>query len=515
MIINKVSDFWTDEDKARLAQIEQEQDNLYQSLELSRNETDSGNANFIKQYGDLEEEASRLKLEVEDRYIKATPKKKILEDVEDIVAHIEQQDFLDDISYRVEILASLRSERASEASLEILKEYATENFANCYEFILKYLRVQLNALGDEETSTDKVKNIVRKRVALWYVEEKPAYYPMVHSKATDALAFMNTRNAKIDKITGTAIVNRFDVELAILKLKDLRLGINTDKLLSVAIATFTRQNDFRHNKINPDIVIDLKEYANLLGYDVEEHSKDTPEETKLEKKRAKNQLDNARKAIQKNLDILHASTLTWTDTVNKQTKDYMRVSLVTATGITNGKIHISLSPQLAQYLADKRLITQYPVKLLAIDSRQPTAYYIGRKLAEHYNMDNNIIKGTNNRISIPTLLATTDLPSYKEVQEKDRGHWAERIKEPFERALDVLTKEGILKSWEYTHAKGVPLSDEEAQNITSYASFSKLYLLFTPSDKIYHADRIGARIEARKEEEAKETKRKRNTGKKK
>ena len=163
----------------------------------------------------------------------------------------------------------------------------------------------------------------------------------------------------------------------------------------------------------------------------------------------------------------------------------------------NGDIKIAFSPELANYLVERNLITQYPTKLLGISGRQPTAYFIGRKLAEHYNIDNNINRGTNDRISIPALLKVTDLPSYEEVQKKDRGHWVERIKEPLERALDVLTAEGVLKDWKYTHAKGVDLTEDEAYSITSYPEYEKLYLLFTPADKVDHTERIEAKQEAR------------------
>jgi len=514
MIIDKVKPFWTDEDRARLLELEQEQDRLVSKMTQTRIEESKGSTDLLEEYGKLEEQALTLKREVEDRYIKATSKKGILEDVEEIVSNIEKEDFLDYIRYRLNVIANLKAEHTPAKALEGLNVYARESYENCYWFILSYLRVQLNALANDEARTAKAENTVRKKVALWYIEETPAYLPMAHGKATDALAYMNNKNATLDKITGNATINKFDVELVILKLRSLKatLGISTDKLLSTAIATFTKQNDFRHEKINPNIAIDLKRYASLIGYDVEEHATNTPEEAEIEKKRAKIQLDNARRAIKKDLGILQATTLTWKEKVKGQPKDFLSVSLVSAVGIINGQILISFSPAIAQYLSDKSLITQYPVKLLSLDSRKQTAYYIGRKLAEYYNLDNNIINGTNDRISIPALLTVSDLPSYEEVQKKDRGHWADRIKEPFENALDTLTKEGILKNWEYTHAKGIPLTDEEASNITSYDTFSKLYLHFKPTETVYHVDRIGARIEA--QAEAKTARKKKDNNKK-
>ena len=517
MIIDKVRPYWTEEDQQQLAHLQGELDRTVARI---RAEREAGgtipNADGLAQIQSLDTAIEALRGGVEARYIKATSKKAIMADVQEIVTAIEKADFLARREERLAQLATLRAEGATEESLAPLKKFTIENFENCYSYILYFLRVQLNAIADDEDSLDKVKAIIEKRVALWYVKPHPDFLPMAHGKATDALAFMNTRNAEVDRITGNATIDRFGVQLVILRLRELQatMGVNTDKLLSTAIAVFTQQNDFRHTKpeqLKREITIDLKEYAQLLGYDVEEHETSTPEEAEREKKRAKNQLDNARKAIKKDLDIIHASTLTWEEPIKGKARDYVRISLVELTGIRNGQIKIEFSQRIASYLAERNLITQYPTKLLGLDSRKPTAYYIGRKLAEHYNLDNNQIRGTHDRISIPALLAVTDLPSYEYVQQTDRGHWENRIKRFFEEALDTLTQEGILKNWEYVHAKGVPLTDEEAQNITSYEDFAQLYLHFTPADKVDHTERIQAKQEARAEARQK----KRTTRKKK
>ena len=506
MIIDKVLPYWTEEDRQKQKEIQRKQEALI--------ETEAGHPyTALEQWRALENEASRLRAEVEDRYIKSHNKTAILADVQEIVTAIEKEDFLDDIANQISRINTLKAEEAGGAVIEVLKKYAVENYDNCYFYILYFLRVQLNALADDEASQDKARAIIEKRVSLWYVKPQPAYLPMAHGKATDALAFMSTRNANIDKITGTATIDKSGVQLAIVRLEELHatLGISTDKLLSYAIATFTKQNDFRNTKTQQpkrEVTIPLREYAQLLGYDVEEHETSTPEEAEREKKRAKAQLDNARKAIRKDLDIIHASTLTWEESIKGKAGDYTRVSLVSATGIRNGLIKISLSPEIASYLAERNILTQYPVNLLSISGRQPTAYYIGRKLAEHYHIYNNQIKRTHDRISIPKLLENTDLASYEEVQKKDRGHWVERIKEPLEQALDTLTQAGVLKNWEYTHAKGVPLTDEEAGTITNYEDFSKLYLKFTLTDSVDHTERIEAKQEARKNREKRATKKK-------
>lgn len=511
MIIDKVQPFWTAEERKALADTYRAQEDFINDIQR-KNKQGTLEDNIVTKWRELDNTAKGIIAGVEDRYIKSfrRNKKGIIADVEEIVEAIEREDFTARIKEQLAQLAILKKEKLPEESLATLKGFATENYSNCYDFIMYHLRVQLNALSFYGIDTAKAESIVDRRVALWYVKPTPNYFPMAHGKATDALAFMSSKTAEVNPITKTATINRFDVQLSILKFEELHatLGISTDKLLSTAIATFTQRNDFRRKesgKLDREVTIPLREYAELLGYDVTEHSTSTPEEAEAEKKRAKNQLDNARKAIKKDLLTIQASSLTWEERVKGKARDFESISLVTRVGIRNGEIRIAFSPEIAEYLAQKNLITQYPTKLLRISGRKPTAYYIGRKLSEHYNMDNNQIRGTHDRISIKALLPVTDLATYEEVQQRDRGHWVERIKEPLEQALDELTKEEILKDWEYTHAKGVPLTDEEARSITSYSDFESLYLHFTPADTVDHTDRLQAKKD-RKEKQAKKKK---------
>ena len=502
MIIDRISRYCTEEEKQKIKQLEQGKEEIQNSISLTEDEELFNKK--IDRSMEISDSINAVIWVAEQRYLKSRSAEELLEDVKAIADEVTKEDFQKSIAYRKELLkeAETISKKANiqhDETLDNMREQAVENYDNCYSFILSQARVPVQALLDSNKYIDKISAIIDKRISLWYVKPNPAYIPMAHGKATDALAYMSTRNAVIDRLTGDATIEKFGVQLAILKLKELHatLGISTDKLLSTAIATFTQQNDFRHTRAKEPKRED-------------ERKTNTPEEAEREKKRAKAQLDNARKAIKKDLDIIHASTLKWEEPIKGKSKDFARVSLVTYTGIQNGVIKIAFSPEIANYLAERNLITQYPTKLLGISGRQPTAYYIGRKLAEHYNIDSNQVRGTHNRISIPALLAVTDLPSFEEVQQTDRGHWENRIKRFFEEALDTLTQEGVLVSWEYTHAKGIPLTLEEAYNITSYEEFEKLYLLYELADKVDNSERIHAKQEAR----AKAVRKKRATKKK-
>lgn len=526
MIINKVLPFWKEEDLQRLAEIRREQEVLSATIPRRDNrlQFDRKNWEKLEEWSNLEDQARELQAEVENRYKKASTKKTLLADVEEIVKAITREDFLEFVGHQIEVLASRQRKAENEAMNStidlIVKEhgYGTECYENCTYFILLNLRVQLEALGnfpDEEDSLDRVTAIVEKRVSLWYVNPKPSHFPIPYSKPTDAIAYMTQRSAIIDAISGDATIDRSSVHMRIANFKDLKatIGISTDKLLSTALAVFARTNDFsqrakeaKHRRV----VISLKAYAQFLGYDVVERETSTPEEAEKEKKRIKANLDNARKKIQKDLNILYNLSFEWEERINGKVESFSSVRLLSAKEYSAGNISLTFTPEIADYLVSRGLITQYNTALLGIDERHPNAYYIMRKLEEQYNMDSNRARGTHDRISIPALLAVTDLASYEEVQKKDRGHWQERIKEPLEENLDYLTQEGFLRSWEYVHEKGRPLTDEEAGAITSYKDFAELYLLFDPAQKVDHTERIEAKKEAISEAKKKTTTKKKS-----
>jgi len=500
MIIDKLQAYWTDEDRQRTEELNQKIDKLLYTMKQNRERGESApDIDSLHTLSSLEDEVTKIRDTVKGRYLNSGNRKLFLADAEEIISAIEKEDFLAILARRKETITP-----AIIAQDETLKELIAENFANCYNCILNLLALQIASLSDDDKSLSRILSLAEKRVALWYVKPQSAYMLMAHGRATDTLAFMNTKNARIDRITGTATIEKQGVRAVIENFEALRatLNMSTDKLLSTAISAFTENNDFSHSagkEPKREVTISLADYARDLKYDIDEHETSTPEEARREKRRAKTQLDNARKAIKKDLLLLHALKLHWEERIKGKNADFESVSLFTRVAIRNGEIKLYLTPELASYLVERNLLSWYPRKLLGLDNRQQTAYNIGVKLFRYYHIDNNQIRGTNDRISIPSLLAVTDLPTYEEVQKKDRGHWISRIKEPFERALDTLTQEEILKDWRYTHAKGIDLTEEEAYSITRYEDFANLYLRFTPEDKVDDTERITAKLEARKE----------------
>lgn len=347
-------------------------------------------------------------------------------------------------------------------------------------------------------------------------EEAPrqeSFLPVLHGKATDSIATMAGAPITENKLNNTGTVESREVKLVIDKFNELTgaLGVRTHKLLSIALAIFTTLNHTgtKARQANFTTVnIPLKEYALYCGYDVLEHETATEEEATREAKRAENALKNARKKINKDLAILFSSSLTWSEKVRGKLEDYIDIRLIEAKGIRNGFIQIRFTQSFSEYLI-KLPLTQYPVALLAVDERNNNAYAMGLKFTEHYSMDNNQIRGTAQLLKVKTLLRHTSLPDINNSTVKKVG-WKQRIKEPFENSLDALTACGLLKNWEYSHSKGVTMTDEEATSWKSYEEWENTLVHFTLKDAPDHK----ARLEARAEEKKKTVSKRKKTTKK-
>ena len=116
-------------------------------------------------------------------------------------------------------------------------------------------------------------------------------------------------------------------------------------------------------------------------------------------------------------------------------------------------------------------VMHYPEKLFKINlKKNPNSYYFLKKIAEHKKM--NYFKKNADTLSVKTLLGCTpELPSYDDVVNTDRAV-GRRIIEPFERDMNELSD---LLRWEYCHANGTKLTDDELVNF-NYHIFSGLLI---------------------------------------
>lgn len=335
-----------------------------------------------------------------------------------------------------------------------------------------------------------------------------ANMPMYHGKATDALAVLTHKNLTENPIANKAVLQTAEGDYKIViqnfdKVKG-NLSVNTHKLLSTGIAEFTQINNYGAGGVIPKVTIPFDEYARKLGYKIDEQETDSPEAAAKEKRRALEAKKKAKTRIRQDLELLGAMKWTWQETIKGKGADFDSVTLLERVAIRKGYIIMEFGRNMAEYLKQLPL-TQYPQGLLAIDARSENAYRLGLKMAEHYNIDNNQIRGTANRLKVGTLLTVTNLPTIEELQNEKQDNsrqWYARTKEPFEKALDALTGK-VISNWEYTRAKGEKLTEEEAYNITDYETFLSLFVQFELLEAPEHKERLARRAKEKKAAAAK------------
>lgn len=289
-----------------------------------------------------------------------------------------------------------------------------------------------------------------------------SFVPMLNGTGINQLTRINTnsRPPDVDEITGVATITEGSFKVFIEQYRTLtgELRVSTHKLLDLCTIALTRQNHFRGESAPRTIVtISLDEYMALCGIPATKSSK-----------------DKTRRKVKEDLETLYNTSIEWKERSGKQERDYLKMRVITAHGMKSGNIIVGFSPEIAGYLT-QAYIMQYPMELLKVDERSPSAYYLGKKLMQHFSMQNNQKRGTANILSVKALLETCKdtIPSYEYVMGVDRKV-TQKIIKPFEKALDSIEN---LIGWEYCNGKGAQLSEEQLVKM-DYHTFVELYVKF-------------------------------------
>lgn len=287
------------------------------------------------------------------------------------------------------------------------------------------------------------------------------YSPMLQGTGSNRLTQISTRreDPPVDAITGLATITSGSLKVFIERYNALEGGlrVSTHKLLDACTIALTAQNDYRGGSPPKTlVVIPLEDYMARCGIPLTKPSK-----------------DKTRRRIKQDLDTLYSTSIEWSEPRGKETRDFSKMRICTMVGVKNGKIMLDFSPAFAQYLTNA-YIMQYPLELFKADERNPSSYYIGKKLLQHHSIGNNRRRGTSNIISVRALLeCCPDIPTYEEVMKADR-HLDQRIIAPFENAINSLA---TFIRWEYCNGKGVPLSEEQLAAF-QYATFIRCFIRF-------------------------------------
>lgn len=342
---------------------------------------------------------------------------------------------------------------------------------------------------------------------------KREYWPLANGVPTNILGKVRPNEAKCRELSlrPSVTLDREGVTIIfneIAKTTDYRVG--TNKLFDYSTALLTRQLSKGVDLQNLEVVFSIEDYASLQGIKVKPELKAcmTDADIEKERKRAKDAMKEIRQKIVKGLDALYNISLSWHETLKGKELDFYDTRIITSKGIRNGQVRMSFDPKLANYLS-KAYIAQFPVALLTLGDRYPSAYAMGRKCALHASMYSNVANERDTILSVATLLEA----SGRNAESVTNRRYRQLLVEPFERDLDMLVECGVLSSWEYSQAKGEPLTDEQAEKHKTFSVFKKLYIKFdlvdnpmkTPEQKKRISDHQKANAKRKAQKSKKQT----------
>ena len=255
-----------------------------------------------------------------------------------------------------------------------------------------------------------------------------------------------------------------------------KVGVGAAKAFRYILAEFTKHNsqNMPKDKIINRIFLNINDFAEANG--IETNSSDT--------------MKNFRRKLKGNLNILLTHKISWNEKVKGKKEHFPEMTWISAFKPTDNYVMVEVTQSMAEILALMPMI-YFHRALYALDDRDYNAYAIGEAMCIHYCQENNVIKGTENKISVLKLLEKTSFPTYEELKE-NRWSWELYVFVPFENCLERLYQCGFLKNRVYCYSGGIELTDEEvrAGAIDSYEKFTSLLVKFELNDFEDHDTRV-------------------------
>lgn len=323
-----------------------------------------------------------------------------------------------------------------------------------------------------------------------------AYLPMLNGALVNDFMQINTRGLATDKFTKRAVyVTKDGHKFTIEHFDKLLRGLSTPakKILNTAIMFLTANNCYNTDRPTPTVEIPLVEYGEKCGYQLTPQTMATPEEQAAENKAVQNRINEFKKDVRRDLRDISSALWTAEETRGRNKGDYNEMRLISSHSISKGLIRINFDIDAAAYLVHA-YVMQHPMALLAVDNRNPNAYVLGYKIAQHNSMDNNAARGTNNTLSVESLLAAApEIQTIDDLKAKGQRNWKDKIKRPLENSLNELVKVNVLSKWEYRDpTTGTTYTPETAQPLT-WAQYSRLMVDFIMVNAPDQSDRREAK----------------------
>ena len=106
-------------------------------------------------------------------------------------------------------------------------------------------------------------------------------------------------------------------------------------------------------------------------------------------------------------------SFSWSGNIRGKSKNYGGLSLISGYKIDNEAITVDFSLGFAEYLVSLPTLVEYPQALYGVNDRNFNAFVIGKAMFLHYPINNNVIKGTEQMLSVQKILEVTSFPTYE------------------------------------------------------------------------------------------------------
>lgn len=250
-----------------------------------------------------------------------------------------------------------------------------------------------------------------------------------------------TKRGTFDRESGGEFIMSGDLMISTEKKGELAVNVGMSKILVVLNALATASGYKYGSGANCVVTTSVAEILSLRGL---------PDTRKN------------REAVRRDARKLAEHAWTW----ENERGDWIRVPLSGGTTIVgrggDGEITFTISADFMGAVLNMRagLMPENPLLLRTDDKRNPLAFVLGIKLTTHTFQ--NYGKQNQNTLSVAKLLEYVQdfLPTVADLK-ASRASATQKIVAPVERDLHYLVDLGVLRWWDYCHAKGEPLSDDE------------------------------------------------------
>lgn len=496
MFIDRLEQFYTDQEREELQKIDKKQALFYSARTNSPELTEDQRKQIIDEFDSaaIMQTMELIVNRAKNRYFQSFNGNinSIVADANKIIQTVDKETFSDNIKRREEAFAPILTRMSQkDNNAEVAKAYeqlealTKANFYNFCRFIHVQISLQLEAIafysnkdglqGQCEKARQQIFSSINAKAGTYYKTPHTLYH--MESQGDALTAFLNgivpfatvARPRDMEcflkindepPVKGKEVTRSFENCTIILR---GRLGIEEQKIAELLRMQFTNSNYYPASEnLETKIEIPLTATMNMLG-------------------RATNQ--NNKKAYVRRLNnvilpnIAHVGIRFEGNIKNELDAGTIEMSSVYGASQSKDKIVFKFSEEYAKYL-NTRTLSQYHSNTLKLGTdKNPLPYYLAIKLQDHYFKDANRARGTNMILSVKSILNfCEDTLQYEYILETDPTHWKRKIKDRLEKALNEIQQQNIFR-WEYCRAQKAKIPQEEVDS-ADFNKWAGLYITF-------------------------------------